>query len=232
MLLKYLVLILVLLLSCCNAGRLRKGREWRQLRPSCGSLDSLMHSYPRYPEFPPSVRFPDLFPFPFFARKGFRGFGIPENILDRRLGKPCQGPVIEPLIYGKFVLSNDTLRFDLKACHSSMNVQSRCWSYLDNRWTTRSWRYLFNSGGHRVFQQKDGASKRVQCSGRDAWVYKQSHSYSSRSRHSWQFESLSDGQRLSRKQTCKRRNCLFPEGGPVIRKVRSFMPNLLCLGSN
>lgn len=46
--------------------------------------------YSRYPQFPPPVRFPELFPFPFFARKGFRGFGIPNEIIDQRLGKPCQ----------------------------------------------------------------------------------------------------------------------------------------------
>jgi hypothetical protein len=91
-------------------ARQRKNREWRQLRPNCGDLNSLIQSYPRYPEFPAAVRFPQLFPFPFFARKGFRGFGIPESVIDRRLGKPCQGPVIEPLIFGNFELNNETLK--------------------------------------------------------------------------------------------------------------------------
>ncbi|KAI6184401.1 Beta-lactamase-like domain-containing protein [Aphelenchoides bicaudatus] len=105
-----LIFVFALMLAMCEAGRSRKNREWRQLRPSCGSLESTIQSYPRYPQFPPPVRFPELFPFPFYARKGFRGLGIPDSIIDRRLGKPCQGPVIEPLSYGKFSLNNDTLR--------------------------------------------------------------------------------------------------------------------------
>ncbi|KAI6226187.1 Beta-lactamase-like domain-containing protein [Aphelenchoides fujianensis] len=106
-----LFLVLLCLLSAVMAAKPRRSRGFRRLRPSCGNMDTIRRTYPRYPAFPGPVPFPrDMFPFPFFARKGFRGFGIPDDVLDRRMGQPCEGPVIEPLTVGKFQLDNSTLR--------------------------------------------------------------------------------------------------------------------------
>lgn len=76
-------------------------------RRSCGRLEAFLNSGPpSFGSFPSAAR---LFPPPFFARRGFRGFGIPAELLDERMGTPCEGPVVEPLTYGRFRLSNDSL---------------------------------------------------------------------------------------------------------------------------
>ncbi|KAI6218297.1 Beta-lactamase-like domain-containing protein [Aphelenchoides besseyi] len=103
-------LLLIGLFVLTTAIRPRKNRQWRQLRPNCGSLDSLIKSYPRYPDSGPSQFPSNMFPFPFFARPGFRGLGIPNEVILRRMGRPCEGPVIEPLTSGVFELEEDTLR--------------------------------------------------------------------------------------------------------------------------
>ncbi|CAD5215739.1 unnamed protein product [Bursaphelenchus xylophilus] len=88
------------ILTRFDLGRSGHRRHWRR---SChNEIDRFLSN------FPPIFRRNENL-FPFFARPGFRGFGIPSEVVNDRMGVPCEGPVVEPLTYGTFDLNNDTL---------------------------------------------------------------------------------------------------------------------------
>ncbi|CAD5211388.1 unnamed protein product [Bursaphelenchus okinawaensis] len=95
------VLHYLLLVSAVYGIRTGFRRHWRR---SCNNdIDKFLTNLPTF------FRRHDQLQFPFFARPGFRGIGIPSEVVNDRMGVPCDGPVIEPLTYGSFYLDNDTL---------------------------------------------------------------------------------------------------------------------------